>query len=94
MGQPLFLQCKTNAPRRTVKTLLNFKIMTHVMNIFDSSLNSNRKLKYFSVEVITFDGESYTEEVEARNAEEAQEIAASQYDNADYTMVQSCFVGW
>ena len=42
--------------------------MTHVMNIFDSSLNSNRKLKYFSVEVITFDGESYTEEVEARDA--------------------------
>ena len=38
--------------------------MTHVMNIFGSSLNSNRKLKYFSVEVITFDGESYTEEVE------------------------------
>ena len=67
--------------------------MTHVMNIFDSSLNSNRKLKYFSVEVITFDGESYTE-VEARNAEEAQEIAASQYDNVDYTMVQSCFAGW
>lgn len=30
------------------------------MNIFDSSLNSNRKPKYFSVEVITFDGESYT----------------------------------
>ena len=51
--------------------------MTHVMNIFDSSLNSNRKLKYFSVEVITFDGESYTEEVEARNAEEAIKNAAS-----------------
>ena len=50
--------------------------MTHVMNIFDSSLNSNRKLKYYSVEVITFDGESYTEEVEAHDAEEAQEIAA------------------
>ena len=48
--------------------------MTHVMNIFGSSLNSNRKLKYFSVEVITFDGESYTEEVEARTAEEAQNI--------------------
>lgn len=45
------------------------------MNIFDSTLNSSRKLKYFSVEVITFDGESYTEEVEARDAEEAQEIA-------------------
>lgn len=94
MGQPHILQCKTNAPRRTVKTLLNFKIMTHVMNIFDSSLNSNRKLKYFSVEVITFDGDSYTIEVEARNAEEAQEIAASQVEDADYTMVQGCFAGW
>ena len=51
--------------------------MTHVMNIFDSSLNSNRKLKYFSVEVITFDGESYTEEVEARDAEDAIKNAAS-----------------
>ena len=37
------------------------------MNIFGSSL-SNRKLKYYSVEVITFDGESYTIEVEARSA--------------------------
>ena len=62
------------------------------MNIFDSSLISNRKLKYFSVEVITFDGESYTEEVEARNAEEAQEIAASLHDEVDYTMVQSWFL--
>lgn len=94
MGQPLFLQCKTNAPRRTVKTLLNFKIMTYVNSIFSSSLNSNRKLKYFSVEVITFDGESYTVEVEARSADEAQEIAASQFDNVDYTMVQGCFAGW
>ena len=64
------------------------------MNIFDSSLNSNRKLKYYSVEVITFDGESFTTEVEARSAEEAQEIAASEFDNVDYTMVQSCFAGW
>ena len=46
--------------------------MTYVSNIFNSSLNSNRKLKYFSVEVITFDGESFIEEVEARSAEEAQ----------------------
>lgn len=61
------------------------------MNIFGSSLNSNRKLKYFSVEVITFDGDSYTEEVEARSADEAQEIAASMYDDVDYTMVQGCF---
>ena len=65
--------------------------MTHVMNIFDSSLNSNRSLKYFSVEVITFDGESYTEEIKARNADQAQEIAASMYDDVDYTMVQGCF---
>ena len=68
--------------------------MTHVMNIFDSSLISNRNLKFFSVEVITFDGDSFTEEVEARNAEEAQEIAASLHDEVDYTMVQSCFTGW
>ena len=65
--------------------------MTHVMNIFDSSLNSNRSLKYFSVEVITFDGDSYTEEVEARSADEAQEIAASMHDDVDYTMLQGCF---
>lgn len=65
--------------------------MTHVMNIFDSSLNSNRSLKYYSVEVITFGGDSYTEEVEARSADEAQEIAASMYDDVDYTMVQGCF---
>ncbi len=65
--------------------------MTHVMNIFDSSLNSNRSLKCYTVEVITFDGESYTEEIEARNADQAQEIAASMYDDVDYTMVQGCF---
>ena len=64
------------------------------MNIFDSSLNSNRKLKYFSVEVITFDGESISVEVEARSAEEAQEIAASQVDDVDYTMVQGCYAAW
>ena len=68
--------------------------MTYVSSIFNDSLTSNRKLKYFSVEVITFDGESFTEEVEARDAEEAQEIAASLLDEVDYTMVQGCFVGW
>ena len=68
--------------------------MTYVSNIFNSSLNSNRSLKNYSVEVITFDGDSYTEEIEARNAEEAQEIAASLHDDVDYTMVQGCFVGW
>ena len=68
--------------------------MTYVSNIFNSTLNSNRSLKDYSVEVITFDGESITVEVEARSAEEAQEIAASQVENADYTMVQGCFAGW
>lgn len=68
--------------------------MTHVINIFDSSINSNRSLKNFSVEVITFDGDSYMEEIEARNADEAQEIAASYHDNVDYTMVQGCYAGW
>lgn len=63
--------------------------MTHVMNIFSSSPDSS--IKYYSVEVITFDGESYTEEIEARDADEAQEIAASMYDDVDYTMVQGCF---
>ena len=68
--------------------------MTYVSNIFSSSLNANRSLKYYSVEVITFDGESFTTEVEARSAEAAQEIAASEFDNVDYTMVQGCFAGW
>lgn len=68
--------------------------MTYVSNIFSSSLNANRSLKYYSVEVITFDGESFTTEVEARSAEEAQEIAASEFEDVDYTMVQGCFAGW
>ena len=68
--------------------------MTYVSNIFSSSLNSSRRYKYFTVEVITFDGESYSVEVEALNAEDAQEIAASQFDNVDYTMVQGCFAGY
>lgn len=65
--------------------------MTYVSNLFNSSLNSNRSLKFFTVEIMTFGGESYTEEVEARTAEEAQEIAASMYDEVDYTMVQGVF---
>lgn len=31
------------------------------------------------------------EEIEARNADEAQEIAASMHEDVDYTMVQGCF---
>lgn len=69
----------------------NFKIMTYVSCI---SLNSNRKNKYFTVEVITFDGDSNTVEIEARDEYEAQEIAASQFEDVDYTMVQGCFAGY
>ncbi|MDE6649519.1 MAG: hypothetical protein K2K45_06290 [Muribaculaceae bacterium] len=65
--------------------------MTYVSNFFSSSLNSNRKLKSYTVEVIAFEGESYISEVEARSSEEAQELAASEYDNVDYTMGQGCF---
>lgn len=68
--------------------------MTYVSSIFSDSLASNRKLKYYSVEVITFHGESYTTEVEASSAQEAQAIAAAEFDDVDYTMVQSCVACW
>lgn len=64
------------------------------MNIASASLNSNNALKFWTIEVITFDGESIIIEVEAYTADEAQEMAASQVENADYTMVQGCFAGW
>ena len=65
--------------------------MTYVMNIAAASLNSNNALKFWTIEVITFDNESIIVEVEARTAEEAQEIAASKHEDVDYTMVQGCF---
>lgn len=45
MGQPHILQCKTNAPRRTVKTLLNFKIMTHVMNRLRALITTKGRIR-------------------------------------------------
>lgn len=68
--------------------------MTHVMNFSAASLNSNKRLKYYTVEVVTFDNESFIVEVEAHNEEEAQDLAASQFDDVDYTMIQGCFAGW
>lgn len=65
--------------------------MTYVANYFTSSLDSNNSLKLYTIEVITFDGESFIEEVEAYNADEAQEIAASYHNDVDYTMVQGCY---
>lgn len=62
--------------------------MTYVSCI---SLDTNRRLKEYQVEVMTFDGESEIVYVVARTSEEAQEKAAAQVPNADYTMVQgSC----
>ena len=64
------------------------------MNFSAASLNSNKRLKFYTVEVVTFDNESFIVEVEARNEEEAQEMAAAEIGNADYTMIQGCFAGW
>ncbi len=44
-------------------------------------------MKEYQVEVITFDGDSQTVYVEARNEEEASDRAADMVGNADYTMV-------
>lgn len=59
--------------------------MTYVSCI---SLDTNRRLKEYQVEVITFDGESEIVYVIAQTADEAQEKAAAQVPDADYTMVQ------
>ena len=59
--------------------------MTYVSCI---SLDTNRRLKEYQVEVITFDGESEIVYVIARTADEAQEKATAQVPDADYTMVQ------
>lgn len=89
-----FLHVKIKRAPAHKSNTLNSKIMTYVRSIFNNSLNSNRKLIYFSVEVITYDGESFTTEVEARTTDEAMMIAAAEFDNVDYTMVQGCFAGW
>ncbi len=62
--------------------------MTYVSCI---SLDTNRRLKEYQVEVMNFDGESEIVYVVARTSEEAQEKAAAQVPNADYTMVQGCW---
>lgn len=59
--------------------------MTYVSCI---SLDSNRRLKEYQVEVITYNGESEIVYLVARTSEEAQEKAAAQVEDADYTMVQ------
>lgn len=57
-------------------------------NFFSS--NYNNELRCYTIEVITFDGESEIIEIEAESADEACSIAASMVEDADYTMVQGC----
>lgn len=52
------------------------------------SLVSDNELHQYQVEVITYDGDSETVYLEARDADEAQQMAANLVANADYTMVQ------
>ncbi|MCM1139955.1 MAG: hypothetical protein NC453_15420 [Muribaculum sp.] len=59
--------------------------MTYVSCI---SLDSNRRLKEYMIEVITFNGESEIVYIVARTSDEAQAQAAAQVADADYTMVQ------
>lgn len=67
--------------------------MTYVMNSsFHSSLPTNRDiLKEYWVEVMLFDGESEVVTIYAYSEEDAQDEAASMFDNVDYTMVQGCY---
>lgn len=51
------------------------------------SHNSDNSLSEYHVEVITYDGESVPLYIEARSECEAQDIAASMVDDADYIMV-------
>lgn len=66
--------------------------MTHVLNYATTAiLNNDNTLKEYMIEVITYDGESVMEYVEAYSADEAQEIAAATVPDADYTMIQGCW---
>lgn len=64
--------------------------MTYVptSSAFASTSSSS---KFFTVEVITFDGESITVEVYAASEAEAIEIAVEDVEGADYAMVQGCY---
>lgn len=56
---------------------------------FNSSDNNrSRRLVEYMVEVVTFDGESFTYYIEAHSKDEAGEKAASMVPDADYIMVQ------
>ena len=65
--------------------------MTHVINTSASSYARTKAAKFYMIEIVTYDGDSFTVEVEAHSEAEAQELAAADYDNVDYTMVQGCY---
>lgn len=85
-----FLQCKSNAPRRTVINNQILTKMTHIslfaaMNSFENDFNN--EFNDYQVEVVTFDGDVEIVNVEAHNEQEAADKAAAIVGNADYTMV-------
>lgn len=53
-----------------------------------SSPASEESLKEYQVEIVTFDGESFYESVEAASEEEAADLAAAMVDNTDFVMIQ------
>lgn len=65
--------------------------MTYIATPSLSVLNLDNSTKEYMIEVVTFDGESEIVYVEASNEDEAQSLAASEVENADYTMVQGCW---
>lgn len=60
--------------------------MTCVSNSF-MDYNSVDVEKFYTVEVVDFDGGVYCVQVMAYNAEDAQCMAADMVENADYTCV-------
>ena len=52
------------------------------------SFNAENELRCYTIEVITYDGESHIFEIEASDANEACEMATAQVEDADYAMVQ------
>lgn len=66
--------------------------MTAIYQFSTTPAPATRKsIKEYQIEVITLDGESVIEYVEAHSEEEAIEIALSNVENADYAMVQGIY---
>ena len=57
-------------------------------SLFNNAIDTVRE---YMVEVVKFDGNSESFSVEASSEEDAQMIAASMVDDADYIMIQGCY---